>query len=90
VWLEGKNLKMSHPNIKLWPKCFGPFKVSEVLGPTTYRLELPITWKIHNVCHAGLLTPYNETVEHGGNFPEPFLELIEGEPEFEVERILLS
>jgi hypothetical protein len=58
VWLEGRNLKTSHPTVKLRPKRFGPFKITEILGPTTYRLALPPSWRIHNVFHAALLTPY--------------------------------
>jgi len=34
--------------------------------------------------------PYHETKEHGHNFPEPAPELIEGQPEWEVEEILNS
>ena len=90
VWLEGKNLHTSHPTNKLRPKRFGPFNVMEVLGPTTYRLDLPQNWKIHNAFHASLLTPYVETTEHGRNYAEPQPELIDGEPEYEVERILDS
>src|SRR6266850_7942308 len=61
-----------------------------ILGPTTYRLELPAQWKIHNAFHGSLLLPYYETKEHGRNFPEPAPELIEGQPEWEVEEILNS
>ena len=34
------------------------------------------------------LTPYKETPEYDPNFPEPSPELIDGEPEWEVEQIL--
>src|SRR6267142_2586145 len=61
-----------------------------ILGPTTYRLELPAQWKIHNAFHGSLLLPYYETKEHGRNFPEPAPDLIEGQPEWEVEEILDS
>src|SRR6266850_2764714 len=90
VWLEGTNLHTTHPTTKLRPKRYGPFQVIEVLGPTTYRLELPAQWKIHNVFHGSLLLPYYETKEHGHNFPEPAPDLIEGQPEWEVEEILNS
>jgi hypothetical protein len=45
-------------------------------------------WKIHNVFHTSLLTPYNETPAHGPNFLEPPPDLIKGELEWEVEQIL--
>jgi hypothetical protein len=70
------------------PKHFGPFQVTELLGKTTYRLDLPSHWKIHNAFHANLLIPYQETQEHGHNFTEPPPELIEGQEEWEVEQIL--
>jgi len=53
-------------------------------------LALPTQWKIHNAFHGSLLLPYHETKEHGHNFPEPAPELIEGQPEWEVEEILNS
>jgi hypothetical protein len=90
VWLEGTNLQTTHPTIKLRPKRYGPFKVTEVIGSTTYRLELPSNWKVHNAFHGNLLLPYHETKEHGRNFLEPPPELKEGQPEWEVEEILNS
>jgi len=53
-------------------------------------LELPPQWKIHNVFHTSLLTPYIETEQHGPNYLEPPPDIIEGEPEFEVEQIVGS
>jgi hypothetical protein len=46
------------------------------------------TWKVHNVFYASYLSPYKETVEHGPNFLEPPPNLIEGQPEWEVEAIV--
>ena len=47
-------------------------------------------WKIHNVFHADLLTPYHETKLHGANFVRPPPDLIDGEEEYEIEEILQS
>jgi hypothetical protein len=69
------------------PLCEGPFKIEETMGPVTYKLKLPHQWKIHNVFHGKLLTPYRETDVHGKNFPEPPPDLIEGEDEYEVDSI---
>jgi hypothetical protein len=74
--------------MKLRPKRFGPFKVMEVLGPTTYHLDLLAAWKIHNTFHGTLLTPYVETVEHRINFSEPPPDIISGKPLYKVEKIL--
>ena len=73
---------------KIAPKQEGPFKIDEVLGPVTYRLKLPTSWKIHNVFHAALLQPYIENKIYGNNYPRPLPELLEGEEVYEVETIL--
>src|ERR1700678_4103413 len=87
VWLDTCNLKTLYHK-KIAPKREGPFEIDEVLGPITYRLKLPETWKIHNVFHAILLRPYTENEVHGGNFPRPLPELLEGEEVYEVESII--
>jgi Chromo (CHRromatin Organisation MOdifier) domain len=61
-----------------------------VVSPYVYKLDLPPQWKIHNVFHASLLTPYSETAEHGQNFTEPPPDLVDDHPEYEVEEILGS
>ena len=54
VWLDSRNLKTNHHS-KIGPRREGPFIIKEKLGPLTYQLELPVSWKIHNVFHAILL-----------------------------------
>ena len=91
VWLKGTNLKLpANLTSKLSPRQYRPFKVVTVISPVAYKLELPGQWKIHDVFHASLLTLYRETQQHGPNFLEPPLDIIEGEPEWEVEQILKS
>jgi hypothetical protein len=88
VWLEGMNLKTLYPSAKLGPKLYGPFKVTKHFSNTVYELEIPQQWKIHNMFHANLLTPYKETELHGPNFSRPPPDLINGEEEYEVEKII--
>jgi hypothetical protein len=90
VWLEGKNLHINQPTAKLAPRRHGPFKVIQVMSAVNYRLELPTQWSIHPVFHINLLTPYRETTMHGPNFTRPTPELIDGEEEYSVEKILDS
>ena len=90
VWLEGHNLRIDRPSAKLAPKRHGPFTIKKVLSPITYQLELPPQWKIHDVFHADLLTPYRETELHGPNFMRPPPDLIDGEEEYEIKEILQS
>ena len=88
IWIEGTNLKTLYPSAKLAPKRYGPFKVMEQLSPAVYRIKIPHHWKIHNVFHANLITPYKETTMHGPNYSQPPPDLMDGEEEFEVEQIL--
>jgi len=88
VWLEGTNLKRIEGTPKLSLRWYGPFRVATKISHVTYCLTLPKTWKIHNVFHASLLTPYKETPEHGLDFLEPPPEIIDDTPEWEVETIL--
>jgi Chromo (CHRromatin Organisation MOdifier) domain len=55
-----------------------------------YQLDLPAQWNVYNAFHGNLLLPYHETKEHGHNFAKLPPELIEGQPEWEVEEILDS
>jgi len=89
VWLEGTNLKLpSNITPKLFPRRYGPFKVVSQISKVAYKLKLPSTWKIHNIFHASLLTPYKETDQHGPNFLEPPPEILDSEPEWEIQKIL--
>ena len=40
VWLDSRNLKTIYHK-KMKPKREGPFKITEVLGLVTYKLQLP-------------------------------------------------
>jgi hypothetical protein len=87
VWLEGKNLPISHGTIKLSPKRYGPFTITKLISSVASQLDLPMSWNIHPVFHNSLLTPYVETNAHGPNFTRPPPDLINREAEYEVEAI---
>lgn len=59
-----------------------------MLGPLTYRLKLPLHWKIHDTFHATLLSPYKETNIHGPNFIPPPPDIIDGEEYQEIDFII--
>src|SRR6266446_2462921 len=88
VWLDASHLKLPHQKAKLTPKRLGPFKITQEISPVAYQLELPPNWRIHDVFHASLLTPYHETAVHGPNFARPPPDLIDREEEYEVEQIV--
>ena len=67
VWLDSRNLQTLYHK-KMAPKREGLFKIVDVLGPLTYWLKLPETWRIHNVFHASLLRQYKENDVYGTNY----------------------
>ena len=71
VWLEATHLKTTHPTAKLSPRRYGPFEITKKLSHVVYQLCIPQQWKIHDVFHAALLTPYKEMEEHRPNYHEP-------------------
>jgi Chromo (CHRromatin Organisation MOdifier) domain len=86
VWLDTRNMKMNYHK-KMALKREGLFKIKEVLGPVTYQLKLPTTWKIHNVFHAVLLKPYIKTEVYGENFSRPVPDILDREV-YNMETIL--
>jgi hypothetical protein len=88
VWLEGTNLKTPYQSTKIAPKRYGPFRIIKEISPVAFQIKLPETWKIHDIFHASLLSPYCKTPSHGPNFTRPLPELIEGQEEYEIEAIL--
>ena len=86
VWLETINLRLQYPCRKLSPKHLGPFKITQVLSLLVYHL--PSTWKIHDVFHAGLLSPFKQMDTHGPSFSVPPPTLIRSEEEYKVEAIV--
>jgi len=85
VWLEATHLKLWHQKTKLALKWYGPFQIIEEISPVAYQIELLVTWNIHNVFHASLLSAYQEMTAHGPNFSQPLSDLINGEEEYKVE-----
>ena len=85
--LQSFRLKMNYHK-KMGPKREGPFEIEEVLGPVTYRLKLPTTWRIHNMFHAILLKPYQGNEVYGENFTMPPPDIVDGEEVYQVETIL--
>ena len=62
VLLSIANLRVKFVRAKLQGKFVGPFTVLEKIGSLAYKLQLPDTWKIHNVFHVSLLRPWNQSL----------------------------
>ena len=55
-----KNLWLRKLNKKLLEKFIGPFTIVKIIGKQAYKLDLPISLKIHPTFHVSLLEPYYE------------------------------
>jgi len=88
VWLDGKNLVLPYQSNKLAPRRQGPFRITRIISPVAFQLELPTSWRIHDVFHASLLTSFKESPAHGPNYSRPPPDLIDEDPEYEVEAII--
>ena len=90
VWLLSRNITTARPSRKLDHKRLGPFKITQKIGLSAYRLKLPRSMKIHNVFHVSLLEPYKpDTIPGRRQPPPPPIETNSGQ-EWLVHRILDS
>jgi len=72
---------------KLTKRFVGPYKVKEIISSNAIELELPNSIKIHPVVNISRVRLYKSQVKGQKKIP-PKLVIIEGEEEFEVEKIL--
>ena len=89
VWLSSRNVKSTRPCKDLEDKQLGPYQVIGHAG-TSYRLQLPISMKIHNVFSPKLLRPYASDPLPGQQQDPPRPVIIDDEEEWVVDDILDS
>ena len=90
VMLSTKDLKyqmVGRRTEKLTERFVGPYKIKKIISSNAVELELPSTIKIHLVVNVSRIRRYVGQVE-GQKKEQPAPVIIEGEEEWEVERIL--
>ena len=90
VMLSTKNLKyqiVEKRTEKLTKRFVGPYKIKKIISSNAVELELPSIVKIYPVVNVSRIHKYIGQVE-GQKKEQPALVIIEGEKEWEVERIL--
>ena len=89
MYLNAANIRATHVSKKLDAKFRGPFKVISVVGKSTYKLELPIGWTIHDVFHESKLKPAHEPQfpMQKETRPRPPPDIIDRDEEHEVEEV---
>jgi len=75
----------------LQPQYKGPFEIIEKLSLVMFRLRIPPHYRaLHLVFYASKLAQYFESTIHGQKSTPPPPTLIQGQEEWEVEKILDS
>jgi len=90
VLLSTKDLKwqMEEKRLEKLTECFvGLYKVKGIISSNAIELELPNSIKIHPVVNVSRVQLYKSQIKEQKKIP-PKLVIIEGEEEFEVEKIL--
>ena len=90
IMLNAKNMRTKPPTKKLSTKLYGPFNVMEKRANRAFKLEIFPRWKIHPIFHVSLLVPYRHSNRPGREQPPREPEEIDGDLEWEVERIVKS
>jgi hypothetical protein len=89
VMLSTKNIRSIRPKKKLDKKFEGPFRITEVINPQAYRLNLPKGINSYNAFHVSLLEPYKASERFPAKTGPIWNTLDLGEPDvYEVEEIL--
>ena len=86
AYLLRKNIKTTRPSDKLDYTKLGPFRVSKVLGPVNYELDLPAKMRIHPRFHISVLEPADPETPLQTN--PPGIDPSSQSAEYEVETIL--
>jgi len=90
VMLSTKDLKyqmVGRRTEKLTERFVGPYRIKKIISSNVVELELPSTIKIHPVVNVSRIHRYVGQVQ-GQKKEQPLPVIIEGEEEWEVERIL--
>ena len=90
VWLNAQNITTLRPSRKLDYRRHGSFKITKVVSPHAYELDLPDTMKIHGVQNVPLLDPASDDPLPGQVIPPPPPVEVDGEDEHLVDEILDS
>ena len=90
VMLNAKNIRTRRPTKKLSPRLYGRFKVFKKRENRAFKLDISPREKIHPIFHVSLLEPYKVSDRPNREQPPQEPEDIEGEMEWEVQKIVKS
>ena len=91
VFVKAKFFRTTRPSKKLSEKFHGPYKIIAQVGSHSFTLRLPNTYRgVHPVFHVSMLEPHHTSlIPNRISSPPPPVQ-VEGDLEYEIERILDS
>ena len=90
VMLKGHDLRIRNASTKLAARNYGPYEIIEQPSPVNFKLKLPKSLKIHPVFHTSKFILYHDDPIGNRTPPKPGPIQVDGQDEFEVEKILDS
>jgi len=92
VFLDASDIQTMRPLAKLSHHCLGPFEIDKRVGPSAYRLKLPLSMRrLHLVFNVIKLTTVPEDLIPGRRAdPPPPPVIVDREEQWEVEELLDS
>ncbi|KAJ8332896.1 hypothetical protein SKAU_G00417920 [Synaphobranchus kaupii] len=88
VWLSSKDIPLQSTSHKLQPRFIGPFKILSIINPTSVKLSLPPSLKIHPTFHVSCIKPYSTDPLCPPDPPPPPPRIIDNHPAFTVKKLL--
>ena len=83
-------MKIKRPSKKLNYRYLGPFYIKKLVGSRVVKIALPKTIRCHDVFYVSLLELYISNILKGREVTLPKPEIVDGEEEYEPERILTA
>ena len=91
VFVKAQFFRTTQPSKKLSEKYLGPYKIISQSGTLLFTLCLPEFMRsVHPVFHVSMLEPATSNTFSKRIQPAPALVIIDGEPEYEISRIVDS
>jgi len=91
VFIKSQYFRMTCPSKKLSEKYLGPYKIIAQPSPQSFTLRLPDTMRaVHPVFHVSMLEPATPNPFQQCSEPLPAPIIIDGEPEYEISKIVDS
>nr|XP_054599305.1 uncharacterized protein LOC129163965 [Nothobranchius furzeri] len=88
VWLSTKDIRLKDTSKKLAPRFIGPYSIVDVISPSTVRLALPSSMRVHPVFHVSLIKPVLSSPLCPAPAPPPPARLVGGGLVYPVRRLL--